>query len=53
LEYGAGKVAWFGDEIVQDILVDPTPVYHGTSQNIDSTSLLTNRVVDSPSTPTA
>jgi hypothetical protein len=39
-------VAWFGEEIEQDILVDSTPIYHGTSQNIDSTSLLTNLVVD-------
>jgi hypothetical protein len=40
------QIAWFGDEIVQDILVDATPIYHGTTQDIDSTSLLTNRVVD-------
>lgn len=39
-------VTWFGEEIVQEVLVDPTPVYRGTNQAIDSTSLLTNSIAD-------
>lgn len=40
------NVAWFGEELVCTILVDPTPVYHGGPQAIDSTGLFTNRVED-------
>ncbi|NOS69667.1 MAG: tandem-95 repeat protein [Verrucomicrobia bacterium] len=40
------NVAWFGQELVQEILVDPTLTYHGAPQSIDSTSLLTNSIVD-------
>ncbi|MBI3852376.1 MAG: tandem-95 repeat protein [Verrucomicrobia bacterium] len=40
------NVTWFGDEIVQNITVDPTPILHGTPQSLDSTSLLTNRIND-------
>jgi len=39
-------VAWFGQELERTILVDPTPVYHGVSQAIDSTGLLTNVITD-------
>src|SRR6185436_12292696 len=40
------SVAWFGPELVQQILVDPTAIYHGTNQTIDSTGLFTNNVDD-------
>ncbi|MEI2726393.1 MAG: lectin-like protein [Verrucomicrobiota bacterium] len=40
------NVAWFGEEIVQQILVDPTSLYRGTNQAIDSTALLTNTIND-------
>lgn len=40
------NVTWFGEEISQEILVDPTVIYHGMSQAIDSTALFTNRVED-------
>lgn len=40
------NVAWFGEELVWTILVDPAPVYHGVPQAIDSTGLFTNRVED-------
>ena len=40
------NVTWFGQSITQAILVDSTPVYHGTPQAMDSTDLLTNRVDD-------
>lgn len=40
------NVAWFGQELTHAILVDPTPVYHGAPQTIDSTALLTNHITD-------
>lgn len=40
------SVIWFGQELKQVILVDPTPVYRGTQQAIDSTALLTNLITD-------
>jgi len=40
------NVAWFGEEIVQNINVDPTPILHGSPQSIDSTSRLTNSIGD-------
>lgn len=40
------NVTWFGPELVWPILVDPTPLFHGTPQAIDSTGLFTNQVDD-------
>jgi hypothetical protein len=39
-------VAWFGEEIAQDILVEPGVLYHGAPQSIDSTSLFSDTVDD-------
>jgi len=39
-------VGWFGEELVHTIRVDPTPLYRGTNQAIDSTALLTNVIAD-------
>ncbi len=41
-----GDTNWFGQELVQEILVDPTLTYHGAPQSIDSTALLTNAIND-------
>src|SRR5439155_16031697 len=40
------NVEWFGDELVHTILVDPTPVYHGAPQAIDSTGILQAKIDD-------
>ncbi len=40
------NVQWFGEEIAQTIVVDPTRVYHGSPQSIDSTSTFTNIIDD-------
>jgi len=39
-------VTWFGEEIVQNITVDSTPILRGSPQSIDSMSVLTNSIDD-------
>ncbi len=40
------NVEWFGAQIVQNIVVDGTPLLHGAPQAIDSTGILTNSIDD-------
>jgi hypothetical protein len=40
------KVAWFGQELAQTIVVEPM-AYRGIPQSVDSTGMLTNRIDDS------
>ncbi len=41
-----GDTGWFGQDLSQTILVDPTPVYHGAPQTIDSTGILMKDIDD-------